>query len=129
LEGAKYLQSLLHELDAEIANVISFSAYEEHVMNVVIPALFGTFEELDEPSTHILSNFFAAHGWTIRHALATRTRKMLQNSEHDIPSNVKLQEFALEFLFKENSIDKVIMGATQPEQILDAVGVWNKISS
>lgn len=126
LDGAKVLQSLLRDMDAGIDTVTSFSQHEQHVMNVVIPTLSSTFEELDEPSTHMLSNYFAAHGWTIRHRLATKTRKMLLAGgngipAYDIPNHVKLQDYALAHLLQEKCIDKVIMGATQPEQIVDAM--------
>jgi hypothetical protein len=128
LDGAKVLQSLLREMDAGIDTVTSFSQHEQHVMNVVIPTLSSTFEELDEPSTHMLSNYFAAHGWTIRHRLATKMRKMLLAGgngipAYDIPNHVKLQDYALAHLLQEKCIDKVIMGATQSEQIVDAMNL------
>ena len=128
LDGAKVLQSLLREMDAGIDTVTSFSQHEHHLMNVVIPTLASSFEELDEPSSHLLSNYFAAHGWTVRHRLATNTRKLLQAGgdgipAYDIPNHVTLQEYALAHLFQETSFDKVIMGATQSQQIVDAMNV------
>jgi len=134
LEGAKVLQSMLHDLDASIDQVVSFAAHEDQMVNVVIPTLFGTFEELDEPSVHLLSNFFAAHGWSVRYGLATKMRRMLRDGGPGFPANdispsVKLQDYALEYLLKEEAIDKVIMGATLPEQIVDAVGLWSYICS
>ena len=138
LEGAKVLQSMLQELDANLDHVVSLASHEDRMVQDIIPTLFGTFEALDEPSVHLLSNFFAAHGWTVRYNLATKMRRMLQHGgsdisgsgffpPHDIPPHVKLQDYALEYLLKEDVIDTVIVGATIPEHVVDAVGVWNHI--
>ena len=77
LDGCKLLRDLIHDLDASLDSTRSFDAYEAHLINVAVPLIHGTFEELDEESARILQLFFRAHGMAARLAVARWTRDMV----------------------------------------------------
>ena len=85
LDGCKLLRDMLHDMDASLEWTRSFDAYEDHLMNVAVPLIYGTFEELDEESAGILQLFFKAHGMAVRMAVARWTRDLLLAGWKRIP--------------------------------------------
>jgi hypothetical protein len=89
LDGCKLLRDMLHDMDASLDSTRSFDAYEDHLMNVAVPLIYGTFEELDEESALILQKFFKAHGMAVRMAVARWTRDLLLAGWNRIPQTAK----------------------------------------
>jgi hypothetical protein len=89
LDGCKLLRDMLHDMDASLEWTRSFDAYEDHLMNVAVPLIYGTFEELDEESAGILQLFFKAHGMAVRMAVARWTRDLLLAGWKRIPPATK----------------------------------------
>lgn len=89
LDGCKLLRDMLHDMDASLDATKSFDAYESHLMNVAVPLIYGTFEELDEESARILELFFKAHGTAVRMAVARWTRDLLLAGWKRIPPATK----------------------------------------
>ena len=77
LDGCKLLRDMIHDLDASLDTMKSFAAYEEYLVNVAVPLLYGSFEELDEESAALLQAFFAVHGTAVRMVVARWTRELL----------------------------------------------------
>jgi len=77
LDGCKLLRDMLHDLDASLDNMKSFAAYEEYLVNVAVPLIHGSFEELDEDSAGMLQLFFRVHGMAVRMVVARWTRDLL----------------------------------------------------
>jgi len=77
LDGCKLLQGMMHDLDASLDTMKSFAAYEEYLMNVAVPLIYGSFEELDEESAGMLQLFFRVHGMAVRMVVARWTRDLL----------------------------------------------------
>ena len=71
------LRDMIHDLAASLDFMKSFNAYERHLMNVAIPLVYGTFEELDEESVGILQLFFRANSIAVQMAVAQKTRNTL----------------------------------------------------
>jgi aryl-alcohol dehydrogenase-like predicted oxidoreductase len=46
---------------------------------------------------------------------------------YEIPSDVKLQEFALGQVLKEDAFQKVIVGCTHPAQVMENVAIAKKV--
>ena len=134
LEGCRLLQSMLHDLDAQLDHVRSFQAYEEHLSSKVIPIIHNTFEELDDTSAEVLQAFFMMHGAAVRHAVAKTTRKLLREGgegvpPYHIPDTQKLQDFALQWLLRhdENIVSKVIVGCPKPQHVMEAVNAADSV--
>lgn len=77
LDGCKLLRDMIHDLDASLDTMKSFAAYEEYLVNVAVPLLYGSFEELDEDSAGVLQAFFSVHGAAVRMVVARWTRELL----------------------------------------------------
>jgi hypothetical protein len=77
LDGCKLLRDMIHDLDASLDTMKSFAAYEEYLVNVAVPLLYGSFEELDEDSAGVLQAFFSVHGTAVRMVVARWTRELL----------------------------------------------------
>jgi hypothetical protein len=77
LDGCKLLRDMIHDLDASLDTMKSFAAYEKYLVNVAVPLIYGSFEELDEESAGVLQLFFRVHGMAVRMAVARWTRDML----------------------------------------------------
>jgi hypothetical protein len=77
LDGCKLLRDMIHDLDASLDTMKSFAAYEEYLVNVAVPLIYGSFEELDEESAAMLQLFFRVHGMAVRMVVARWTREML----------------------------------------------------
>ncbi len=139
LDGCKLLQSMIHDLDNNLSSgqIRSFLAYEEDLYTKVVPLIHDTFEELDEDSANLLQRFFRAHGTAVRHSIAKTTRSLLKSGgqgveKYDIPDNIKLQEFALQFLLQQTCdgehlsgneplIDRIVVGCSRAEHVIEAV--------
>lgn len=126
LDGCKLLQSLLHDVDVKLDKMRSFAAHEDEVYQKIIPLIHDTFEGYDEETATVLGNFFASYSLAVRYYIARNTRKLLKEGENgdggtpkypDIPDDVKLQKYAMDFLLREESIDKLVVGWTRPDQI------------
>jgi hypothetical protein len=148
LDGCKLLQSLFHDLDAGLHKQRSLAAHDEYLYKTVIPLIHDTFESYDEDTAQVLERFFAAYTIAVRHAVAKNTRALLRGGEgaastggaragaeavasiptssvpaYDIPDEMRLQEFGLRFLLGEPAISKVIVGATEVDQVVENVGI------
>jgi hypothetical protein len=77
LDGCKLLRDMIHDLDVSVDDMKSFAAYEEYLMNVAVPLIYGSFEGLDEESASRLQEFLRVHGMTARLVVARWTREML----------------------------------------------------
>jgi hypothetical protein len=137
LDGCKLLQSMIHDLDANLSSgkLRSLAAYEEDLYNKVVPLIHETFEELDGDSAGILQRFFQAHGVAVRHSIAKTTRELLKAGgdgveKYDIPDDMTLQGFSLRFLMEQKCegdfmqgplIDRVVVGCPRLEHVIEAV--------
>jgi len=77
LDGCKLIRDMVHDLDASLDTMKSFAAYEEYLVNVAVPLIYGSFEELDEESAGMLQLFFRVHGMAVRMVVSRWTREML----------------------------------------------------
>ena len=77
LDGCKLLRDMIHDLDVSVDDMKSFAAYEEYLMNVAVPLIYGSFEGLDEESASRLQDFLRVHGMAARLAVARWTRELL----------------------------------------------------
>ena len=77
LDGCKLLRDLIHDLDASVDTMKSFAAYEEYLVNVAVPVIYGSFEGLDDESAALLQAFFTIHGTAVRMVVARWTRELL----------------------------------------------------
>ena len=77
LEGCKLIRDMVHDLDVSLDTMKSFAAYEEYLVNVAVPLIYGSFEELDEESAGMLQLFFRVHGMAVRMVVSRWTREML----------------------------------------------------
>jgi hypothetical protein len=91
LDGCKLLRDMIHDLDSSLDTMKSFAAYEEYLVNVAVPLLYGSFEELDEESTGVLHAFFAVHGAAVRMVVARWTRELLLGGWKRVDSNTEGQ--------------------------------------
>ena len=117
VDGCKLLQGLLIDEDRSLAKLRSFSAYEHDLSSKVIPLIRDNFEELDEDSTEVLGDFFRWHGIAVRVVTALETRKLLRtggdggsSERHDIPADVTLQKYALDYCLSQSQLDYVSVG-------------------
>ncbi len=143
LDGCKLLQSMIHDLDANLSsgNLRSFAAYEEDLYTKVVPLIHDTFEELDSDSAAVLHRFFQAHGTAVRHSIAKTTRKLLlaggQGVEkYDIPDEISMQEFAIRFILEQQCegdfvqgplIDRAVVGSPRLEHVIEAVKAADQV--
>lgn len=75
-----------------------------------------------------IQQFFTAHGQAVRYTIAKHTRTLLNEQEGiDIPSDQKLQDYALQYVLKEPSIHNVIVGCTHPSEVLENVEIAKKL--
>lgn len=134
LDGCKLLQSLFHDLDTGLEQVRSFASHEEYLYQKVIPLIHDTFESYDEETAQVLEKFFAAYSLAVRYSIAKNTRLLLKRGEgsggetplYDIPDNIRLQEFGLNFVLREPAIGKIIVGATEVDHIVEDALVANR---
>ncbi|KAL7435563.1 hypothetical protein ACHAXH_006900, partial [Discostella pseudostelligera] len=77
LDGCKLLRDMIHDLDVSVDDMKSFAAYEEYLMNVAVPLIYGSFEGLDEESASRLQIFLRVHGMAARLVVARWTRELL----------------------------------------------------
>lgn len=129
LDGCKLLQSMLHDLDAGLAEIRSLGAHEQDLYTRIIPLIDDTFEGYDEETADVLGMFFKCYSLAVRYSIARNTRNLLQSGGDDsrgckyesIPDEEKLQDYALKYLLKEAAISKVIVGATKPDHVAELV--------
>jgi len=119
LDGFKLVQSMIHDLDAELEKVRSFSAHEEELYGRIIPLLYDTFEAMDDRTSDVLQAYFAAYAVAVRYSIAKKTRQVLRKGESsssptypDIPSTMALQEYALRKMLADSTFDRLIVGAS-----------------
>lgn len=137
LDGCKLLQSMIHDLDANLSSghLRSFAAYEEDLYTKVVPMIHGTFEELDADSADLLQRFFQAHGTAVRYSIARTTRQLLKKGgdgvqQYEISEDMTMQEFAIRFLLEQQCdgeyvegplIDRIIVGCPKAEHVIEAI--------
>jgi hypothetical protein len=144
LDGCKLLQSLFHDLDAGLSKQRSLAAHEQYLTDTVIPLIHDTFEAYDEESAQVLEQFFATYTVAVRHAIAKNTRALLQGGEatsfdggdmdssttttpvYTIPPTMRLQEFGLSFVLQQSHISKVVVGATEVDQVVENVHIASR---
>lgn len=137
LDGCKLLQSMLRDLDQGLAQVRSLGAHEQDLYQRIIPLIHNTFEEYDEDTANVLHLFFRSYSLAVRYSISKNTRALLREGGDDgkgvkyegIPKDEKLQDFALKHLLKEKAIDRVIVGATHPNQVVQMVRVSQGMES
>ncbi len=145
IDGCKLLQSMIHDLDANLTSgqIRSFAAYEEELYSKVVPLIHDTFEELDAESADILHRFFHIHGNAVRQSIARITRESLKGGgegvgKYDIPDDMSLQQFALNFLWDQSCngefakgpiVDKVVVGCPKAEHVIEAVKMADDFQS
>jgi hypothetical protein len=137
LDGCKLLQSMLFDLDQGLANVRSLGAHEQDLYQRIIPLIHDTFEGYDEETADVLEMFFKSYSLAVRYSIANNTRFLLQHGGDDgkghkyeeLSDDEKLQDFALRYLLEEKAIDKVIVGATKSEQIVEMVKLCEHLDS
>ena len=109
LDGCKLVQSMIHDLDAQLQDIRSFAKHEDELYGRIIPLLYDTFEAMDDQTSDVLQAYFAAYAVAVRYAIAHKTRELLKNGEDksmkgsntstvtysDIPQQMTLQEYAL----------------------------------
>jgi len=109
LDGCKLVQSMIHDLDAQLQDIRSFAKHEDELYGKIIPLLYDTFEAMDDQTSDVLQAYFAAYAVAVRYAIANKTRELLKNGEDrstkgnktstvtysDIPQHMTLQEYAL----------------------------------
>jgi hypothetical protein len=134
LDGCKLLQSLLHDVDHDLASVRSFAQHEADVVERIIPLIHDTFEGYDEDTAQILQSFFGAYALAVRYSMARNTRELLTEGGDDrtaptypdLKPEVRLQEYALHFLLKAGTIDKFLVGFSEADQILEDLDIVHK---
>jgi hypothetical protein len=137
LDGCKLMQSLLHDVDAGLDQVRSFAAHEEFLLQKVIPLIHDTFESYDDDTAKVLEAFFGAFNLAVKYSIAKNVRHLLIHGEDDggdspkypVPEDMRLQEFALRHVWKEKGIDKIIVGASDPNQIVDIVNIGKQLEA
>ena len=131
LDGCKLMQSLLHDVDAALEQVRSFAQHEQDVFQKIIPLIHDTFESYDEDTARVLQSFFGAYSLAVRYAIAKNTRHVLVHGDDkekgprypDLDPSVTLQEYALHFLLKSGHIDKLLLGFSEVDQILQDMDI------
>jgi len=86
LDACKLLRDLIHDLDASLDTMKSFAAYEEYLVKVAVPLMYGSFEELDEESSTLLQLFFKVHGMAVRMVVARWTRDLVLAGHKNVDS-------------------------------------------
>jgi len=133
LMGAKILLEMIQDMDATVENARSFAQHEQELLARAIPVIDGTFDEIDDESLEVLQNFFASLGLTARYHVARNTRSLLMKggagvAPSKMPSDMKMQDFALKELLKEKAVSKIIVGATKPEHVRDTMKIFKQFS-
>ena len=116
LDACKLLRDLIHDLDASLDTMKSFAAYEEYLIKVAVPLMYGSFEELDEESSTLLQLFFKVHGMAVRMVVARWTRDLVlaghksvdsaaDDKEKDDNARDVGQEKAIEMIWKRFGFD------------------------
>ena len=54
LDGCKLMQSMIHDLDNDLAHVRSFAAHEDELYGRIIPLIYDTFEVMDDRTSDVL---------------------------------------------------------------------------
>ena len=135
LDGCKLMQSLLHDVDASLEQVRSFAQHEQDVYDRIIPLIHDTFEGYDEETAQVLQSFFGAYSLAVRYAIAKNTRQLLVEGDGDdkqapkypdLSPDVRLQEYALHFLLKAGCVDKLLVGFSEPDHILQDMDIVHK---
>ena len=54
LDGCKLMQSMIHDLDNQLADIRSFAAHEDELYGRIIPLIHDTFEMMDDTTSDIL---------------------------------------------------------------------------
>ena len=129
LEGARMLQGMLQHLDKELRTVRSFAKYEKVLREDVVPIISGNFEELDEETSEVLGMFFRRHGEAVRIATAQRTRRLVvgggddhKGEQHEIEREVMLQQYAGEWVLKQEGVGGVSLGMVREELVEQLLG-------
>ncbi|GMI27009.1 hypothetical protein TeGR_g3731, partial [Tetraparma gracilis] len=107
LEGARLLQGLVVELDKSLSSVTSVAEHDRALRRDVVPAIHGSFEEMDETTAHVLAGFFAAHSEQVRLVTAHRTREMAGRGGHEVPGGEAVHEYALKWAAGRDGVDAV----------------------
>ena len=54
LDGCKLMQSMIHDLDNQLADIRSFAAHEDELYGRIIPLIHDTFELMDDTTSDVL---------------------------------------------------------------------------
>lgn len=132
LDGCKLLQSLLHDLDRGLVSLQSFRAHEQELYQRVIPLIHDTFESYDQDTSNVLQSFFSAYSLAVRYSIAKHTREYLVGGEvpkySNLAEDVRLQEFGLQHVMEPNVFDRVVVGCTQVDHVMDNLDILHRWS-
>jgi hypothetical protein len=143
LEACQLLQSVLQELDVALDQVRSLAAHQDLLYQKVIPLLHDSLDGVDDETALVLENYFQAYSLAARYYIAKNTRKLLVNGEQghilgagtsvpkckNLSPETRLQEYGLQFVLEHEDgvIDKVIVGCSSPEQVVDNISTLYKV--
>lgn len=135
LDGCKLMQSMIHDLDNDLADVRSFAAHEDELYGRIIPLIYDTFELMDDKTSDVLQAYFAAYAVAVRYAIAKKTREILKEGEDggghvsypNIPDSMTLQEFALRRMLAEKAFDRLVIGASTMQDFQHQTLLMGKI--
>ncbi|KAG7348425.1 hypothetical protein IV203_017130 [Nitzschia inconspicua] len=138
LDGCKLMQSMIHDLDNDLAKVRSFAAHEDELYGRIIPLIYDTFELMDDKTSDVLQAYFAAYAVAVRYAIAKKTREVLKEGEDgsgtgvtypQIPDSMTLQEFALRQMLAEKAFDRIVIGASTMQDFHHQVHIMETVGS
>jgi hypothetical protein len=135
LDGCKLVQSMIHDLDTDLEHIRSFAAHEDELYGRIIPLLYGTFEAMDDSTSDVLQAYFAAYAVAVRYAIAKKTRQILKEGEGsgvaypDIPQSMTLQEYALRHMMADNSLTRIVIGASTLQDFEHQAELIEKVST
>jgi len=138
LDGCKLMQSMIHDLDNQLADIRSFAAHEDELYGRIIPLIHDTFELMDDTTSDVLQAYFAAYAVAVRYAIATKTREVLKGGEMgskastgitypNIPQGITLQEYALRHMLAEKCFDRIVIGASTMQDFDHQTQLMNAI--
>jgi hypothetical protein len=135
LDGCKLVQSMIHDLDTNLEHIRSFAAHEDELYGRIIPLLYVTFEAMDDNTSNVLQAYFAAYAIAARYAIAKKTRQVLKEGSGsgmaypDIPQSMTLQEYSLHLMLADNSLDRIVIGASTLQDFEHQTELIEKVST
>jgi len=141
---------------SRVHHLRSFAAHEDFLLTQIIPLIHDTFESYDEDTAAVMQSFFQAYNLAFRYAIAQNVSKLLVKGDTDAvaakstmdKSNIKntatlasaplypdlspdmrLQEYALQYVYQQPALDNIIVGAAQPEEVIDTANTVRNLAA